>query len=126
MANYGLIKFRDPTGRNIGLRGSVTHNPVAFSREAVVNLDGSVDGTETPQGYRFAMSLKGKDANGNPIDWRQLMAMDKVTFTFIHDSERVNRTYRRATLMGEPQVDDITGEVSGITGVAEGFLELGR
>lgn len=126
MSNYGLIKFRDPTGRNIGLRGSVTHNPVNFSREAVVNLDGSVDGTETPQGYRFAMSLKGKDAAGNPIDWRQLMAMDKVNFTFIHDSERVVRVFSRATLMGDPQVDDITGEVSGITGVAESFLEQRR
>lgn len=126
MANYGLIKFRDPTGRNIGLRGSVTHNPVPFSREAVVNLDGSVDGTETPQGYRFAMSFKGKDADGNPIDWRQLFAMDKVSFSFLHDSERVVRSYSRATLMGDPQVDDITGEVSGITGVAEGFLEQAR
>lgn len=126
MADYGLIKFRMPNGQNLGIRGSVTHNPVPVSYEPVVNLDGSVDRSVTPQGYRFAMSLKGKDANGAPFDFRQLMAMDKVTFTLIHDSERVNRTYSRASLAGDPQVDDITGEVSGITGVAEGFLETAR
>lgn len=123
MSNYGLIKFRTPTGQNRSLRGSVTHNPLNFSREAVANLDGTLDGTETPQGYRFAMSLTGKDADGSPVDWRQLFAFDKVTFTFIHDSERIVRTYSRAMLTGDPQVDDITGEVSGISGVAEGFLE---
>lgn len=126
MSNYGLAKFRLPTGQNLGIRGSLTHNPVNFSREPVVNLDGSVDGTETPQGYRFALSLKGKDQDGNPVNFGQLLALDKVTFTFIHDSERMVRTYSRATLFGDPQVDDITGEVSGITGVAEGFLEQAR
>lgn len=126
MANYGLIKFRDPQGRNIGLRGNVTHNPVAYSREAVVNLDLTVEGTEKPEGYRFAMSFTGKDANGAPIDWRPLFAQEKVTFAFLHDSEKVVRVYSRAMFVGDPQVDDITGEVSGLTGVAEGYLEQAR
>lgn len=123
MSNYGLIKFRSPTGQNLSLRGSVTHNPLNYSREATVNTDGTVDGTEAAQGYRFAMSLAAKDASGNPVNWAQLFGFDKVTFTFIHDSERVVRTYSRAMLTGDPQVDDMTGEVSGITGTAEGFLE---
>lgn len=126
MSDYGLIKFRMPNGQNLGVRGSVTHNPVPVSYEAVVNLDLSVDRTVTPQGRRFAMSLKGKDADGNPFDFAALMAQDKVTFSFLHDSERVVRTYSRASLVGDPQVDDITGEVSGITGVAESFLETAR
>lgn len=126
MANYGLIKFRDPSGRNIGLRGSVTHNPVPYSREAVVNLDGSVDGTETPQGYRWSASFKGRDADGNPIDWQAFYAASGGTFTYIHTSERINRTYSKCVITGDPQVDDITGEVSGITGTAEGFLEQSR
>lgn len=123
MSNYGLAKFRLPTGQNLGIRGSLTHNPVNFSREPVVNLDGTVDGTETPQGFRAGLSLAAKDSNGNPVDFAMLMRLDKVTFTFIHDSERMNRTYSRAMLTGDPQVDDITGEVSGLTVVAEGYLE---
>ena len=123
MSNYGLIKFRTPTGQNLSLRGSVTHNPLNYSREAIVNTDGAVDGSETATGYRFAMSLAAKDSEGNPVNLAQLFALNKVTFTFIHDSERVVRTYSRAMLTGDPQVDDMTGELSGITGVAEGYLE---
>lgn len=126
MANYGLAKFRLPTGQNLSIRGSLTHNPLNYSREATVNLDGTVDGTETAQGYRFGLSLAGKDREGNPVDFAAIYAMDKVSFSFIHDSEKVVRTYSRCTLMGDPQVDDATGEVSGITGTAEGYLEQRR
>ncbi|MET3892783.1 hypothetical protein ABIE41_003859 [Bosea sp. OAE506] len=126
MSNYGLIKFRLPTGQNLSVRGSVTRNPARVSRESVVNLDGTVDRTETPMGYRFALSLQPKTAEGVGIDFDALMAFDKVTFTFLHDSERVDRTYSRASLIGDPQVDDMTGEVTGITGVAEGYLETPR
>ncbi len=126
MANYGLIKFRDSNGRNIGLRGNVTHNPLPFSREAVVNTDGTVEGNDTAQGYRWAASFTGKDADGNPIDWRSFYEMSGGTFTFLHDSERVTRTYSKCVLTGDPQVDDMTGEVSGITGTAQGFLEQRR
>lgn len=123
MSNYGLIKFRTPTGQNLSLRGSVTHNPLNYSREATVNTDGTVDGSETATGYRFAMSLAAKDSEGNPVNLAQLFGLNKVTFTFIHDSEGVSRTYSRAILTGDPQVDDMTGELSGISGVAEGYLE---
>lgn len=126
MANYGLIKFRLPSGQNLSVRGSVTHNPAKVSREAVVNLDGTVDRTEKPEGYRFALSIQPRDRNGGLVNFDALMALDKVTFSFLHDSERVVRTYARASLVGDPQVDDLTGEVSGITGIAEGFLETAR
>ena len=53
-------------------------------------------------------------------------AGEKVDFTFLHDSEKIDRTYSRAILTGDPSVDDITGEVSGITVVAEGYLEVPR
>lgn len=126
MANYGLAKFRLPTGKNLSIRGSLTHNPINFSREATVNLDGSVDGSESAQGYRFGLSLAAKDRDGNAVDVAALYALDKVSFSFIHDSEKVVRTYSRCTLMGDPQVDDMTGELSGISGVAEGYLEQRR
>ena len=124
MANYGLIKFRAGSiGSNLSVRGSVTRNPLNFSREAVVNLDGSVDGTESPQGHRAALSIAAKDW---PLLAPVFAAGEKVDFTFLHDSEKIDRTYSRAILTGDPSVDDITGEVSGITVVAEGYLEVPR
>lgn len=126
MADYGLIKFRGPSGRNYSIRGSVTHNPLNFSAEAVVNLDGTVDRTFTPQGHRASMSLAARDSDGNPTPIAALMALDKVDFTFLHDSERIDRFYGRASLTGDPSVDDVTGEMSGINVVAESFLEVPR
>lgn len=127
MSNFGgIIKFRLPTGQNLSVRGSVTHNPFNFSAESVVNHDNSVDRTFTPTGYRFALSMKAKDAAGNAIDFATLFAFDKVDFTFLHDTEQVDRTYSRAVLIGDPQLDGMTGELSGITGVAEGYLETRR
>lgn len=126
MADYGLIKFRGPNGRNYSVRGSVTHNPVNVSSEAVVNLDGTIDRTFTPQGYRASMSLANRDTDGNPTPIAELMALDNVDFTFLHDSERMDRFYGRAKLTGDPSVDDTTGELSGINVVAQNFLEVPR
>lgn len=122
----GLIKFRVSTGQNLSVRGSITHNPFNMTAESVVAHDMSIDRTFTPMGYRFAMSLKCKDTSGNPIDFAALFALDKVDFTFLHDTERVDRSYSRASLIGDPQIDAMTGELSGITGVAEGYLETRR
>lgn len=122
----GIFKFRLPTGQNLSVRGSLTFNPARMSAESVVNHDGSVDRTFTPTGYRFGLSLKGKDASGAAIDFDALLALDKVDFTFLHDTEKVDRTFSRASLIGDPQLDGLTGEVSGITGVAEGYLETRR
>lgn len=124
--NGGLIKFRLPTGSNLAIRGSVTRNPARMSSEAVVNTDGSVDRNHTMQGYRFAMSFADKDQNGNPVDVEALMGFDKVDFTFLHDTEGVDYYFGRAVLIGDPQIDAMTGELSGITGVAETYLATKR
>lgn len=122
----GIVKFRLPTGQNLSVRGSLTYNPAKMSAESVVNHDGSIDRTFTPMGYRFALSLKGKDTSGNAVDFDALLALDKVDFTFLHDTEAVDRSFTRASLTGDPSLDGLTGEVSGITGVAEGYLETRR
>jgi hypothetical protein len=124
--NGGLAKFRLPTGQNLSIRGSLTRNPHNLSSEAVVNMDGSVDRSHTVMGYRFALALADKDRDGNPVDVTALMAFDKVDFTFLMDTERMDYTYSRCVLTGDPQVDQMTGELSGITGVAEGYLATRR
>jgi len=122
----GVIKFRLNTGVNLTVRGSVTANPFNLSAESVVNHDGSIDRTFTPTGFRGALSFKCKDAAGEPIDYAALFALDKVDFTFLHDTERLDRTFSRASFIGDPQIDLLTGEVSGLTFVAEGYLETRR
>nr|WP_047574290.1 hypothetical protein [Methylobacterium sp. ZNC0032] len=127
MSNYGgIIKFRLPTGQNLAIRGSLTRNPSNLSAEAVTNTDGTVDRTFTVQGFRFAFSLASKDSEGNPVDLAALFALDKVDFVFLHDTEKMDYHFGRAILIGDPQDDGMTGELSGISGVAETFLTVAR
>lgn len=122
----GIIRFKLPDGSNLAVRGSVTHQPVRTTSEAIANHDGSLDRSITPTGYKFAMSIANKDSSGNPVNLEALMALSGVTFTVMHDGEKVDRTYSKAFLTGTPSVDDMTGEVSGIEGAAEGMLEVKR
>jgi hypothetical protein len=123
MADFGgTIIFRTPTG-NIAVRGSVTHNPAAFSYEGGANYDGSIYRSAKPEGVRFALAFQNTTPAGVPVDIAALMALSDVTFTLIHATERVTRTYSAGALEGDPQVDDLTGEISGITGRASGLIE---
>jgi hypothetical protein len=127
MADFGgIIKFRLPDGRNLTVRGSVTHMPGRFSFEKINNYDGSLDRSVKPEGYEFSLSLANRQMDGAEIDFDALMAQSGVTFTILGDTERVDRTYGGAALTGRPSVDAMTGEVTGITGVAETYLELAR
>lgn len=127
MSNYGgIMKFRLPTGQNLAIRGSVTRNPSRLSAEPVLNADGTVDRTFTVQGYRSGMSLAAKDTDGNPVDVDALLTLDKVDFVFLHDTERMDYHFGRAVITGDPQVDAMTGELSGLTVTAESYLAVAR
>lgn len=127
MADFGgIIKFRLPNGSNLTVRGSVTHMPGRLSYEKVNNYDGSISRSVKPEGYEFGLSLENRAIGGERIDFDALMAQSGVTFTFLHDTEKVDRIFSGASLIGRPSVDDMTGEVTGITGVSEGYLELAR
>ncbi len=126
MADFGgTIRFSTPLGK-FSVRGSVTHNPVPYSYEGIVSHDGSTDRSVKPEAYRFAMEMANRTADGAPLPLDALYALENVSFTFLHDTEKVDRTFSLAKLTGDPQVDDMTGAVSGITGIAQGYLEVKR
>lgn len=127
MATFGgIIKLRLPTGQNLSVRGNVSHKPSNMTFDKVANHDGTVNRTAAPSGFGFSMALANVDAEGNPVDVAALMALEDVSFMFLHDSERVDRVYSKAFLTGDVSVDDATGEISGLEGVAQGFLETKR
>ncbi|CAN7315978.1 hypothetical protein LJR009_001595 [Bosea sp. LjRoot9] len=122
----GVIKMRLSNGTNLAVRGSVTHNPDDSTDEKVVNTNGSVDITKKLEGYEAGMSLANRDENGAPINVPALKALGPADITFLHDSERVDRTYSKASIIGRASVDDMTGEITGLTIVSEGYLETQR
>ena len=127
MASFGgLLKFRLPDGRNLTVRGSVSHMPTRMSFEKINNMDGSNDRSAKLEGYEFGLSLSNRTVDGQEVDWSALMDLEYPTFTVMGDTERMDRTFTRCLLFGRPSVDDLTGEVTGIQGVAEGYQAVAR
>lgn len=122
----GLIKFRLPDGRNVTVRGSVTHMPTRFSSDKIANHDGTLDRTITPKGYGFSLSCSNRAVDGDELDWESIMGITGVTLTFLHDSERIDRAYTGAFLYGDVSIDAMTGEVTGISGASEGYQAIPR
>ncbi|WP_243368864.1 hypothetical protein [Microvirga solisilvae] len=122
MADFGgLIKFRLSDGSSpFSLRGNVKHKPSNRSYEKVVNSDGSHSRTVTLEGYEFEMSLEHKAG----VDYDAIMELKGVNISFIHDTEGVIRIFGDCSLLGRPEIDAMTGEVTGITGVSRTYREV--
>lgn len=122
----GIIKMRLSNGVNLTVRGSVTHNPDSFTDEKIVNHDNSFDVSRKPEAFEASMSLANRDSAGNPIDIAAIKDLGPADITFLHDTERVDRVYSGAQIIGRASVDDMTGEITGLTLVAQGYLAVRR
>lgn len=105
----GNIRVKLSDGTVFVLRG--TFNVMASRRsvEAVTNQDGSVDRTATPMAARAEVTLA--DRGGN---YETLMKA-RADYTFIEDDNGVTHYFTNAFLSGEPSVNRLTGEVTGLT-----------
>jgi hypothetical protein len=121
----GTIIIRTPTG-NLTVRGSVSHKPLNFSAENIANYNATHDRTLTPTGYRAMMSLSNRDSAGAEVSLAALYAISGATVTFMHLTEKIDRTYIGCHFTGDPSVDDLTGEISGVEIVATGYVATPR
>jgi len=122
MADYGLLKVRLSDGRNIKVRGSVTEIISGVSAEAIVNHDGSIDRSFTARAYEFSVSLAARDESGVPVDAEALIRAAPQDVSLLADAEKSATIFSRAVFVGEPSVDKVTGELSGLMIRAEGRL----
>ncbi|MBD8555554.1 phage tail tube protein [Rhizobium sp. CFBP 8762] len=112
----GRITMRLSTGESFSLRGTLNLNTSGLSSEAVVNQDGSVDRTGTPQARRFEITFADRGIN---LD--KLMSAPRFNVTFDEEFTGVTHYFTSAFLTGDPQINRMTGEVSGLTGSAENY-----
>lgn len=120
--NYGLVKLRLASGVELTVRGGVMENPADISVEPVVNTDGSVDGTVTAMGYRGKFTLAARTIDGTPVDVGALLRLQQTSVTFISEAEHSLRSYSGVSFHGDPEVDVMTGELTGIMFTARGRL----
>ncbi|RAX42402.1 phage tail tube protein [Rhizobium tropici] len=112
----GIINVRLSTGTTFSLRGTLNINPSRLSTEAVTNQDGSVDRTGTVQPARVELNFADRG-----IDYNALMQSARFNITFIEDFTGVTHYFTSAFMVGDPQSNRQTGEVTGISIAAEKY-----
>lgn len=115
----GQIECRFSDGTTLSLRGTLNLMTAGRSNEALVNQDASVDRVSTLQAPRFEMSFADRGA-----DWQRLMK-ERFDVTFIERDNGVTHYFTRSFMTGEPTINRINGEVTGLTGAAEVYARKG-
>ena len=111
----GLMRFQ-LNGAPFTVRGKVTINPSNVSAEPIANNDGSTSRALSVKGYRakvtFEDSKDGGSATGQ--DWGQILKGGPYNMSLIEDSTGVTHTWTGASFTGDPEVDRMNGEVTGL------------
>jgi hypothetical protein len=112
----GLITLKLSTGQVFAIRGTLNMNVSRYSIDQVTNQDGSVDRTATPKPATFELNFADRG-----VDLDALMKSDRFNATFDEDFTGVTHYFTRSFMTGDPQINRINGEVSGISGAAEAY-----
>jgi hypothetical protein len=112
----GRIVARLSSGEPLSLRGTLNMNTSGQSNEAVTNQDGSVDRVGTVQPKRAELNFADRG-----LDFDALMKSDRFNVTFIEDFTGVTHYFTEAFLVGDPQVNRMNGEVTGLSISAEKY-----
>ena len=116
----GLIRLRLSSSETFSLRGTMNVRTSGRSVEAIVNQDRSTDRVSTLTPYSFEMSFADAGQNMDA-----LMKADRFDATFIEDDTGVSHYYTRCFFTGEPSINRMNGEVTGVSGAAETYVRKG-
>lgn len=121
MAKFGgRMTMRLSSGELFSLRGTLNIMPGGQSNEAITNQDGSLSMSATLMPYRFEINFEDRG-----LDYAVLMRRDGFNVTFAEELSGVTHYFTNAMMTGEPSVNRITGEVTGLTGAAEAYTRTG-
>lgn len=112
----GEIRFALSTGEKPVLRGQIEVMPSNINAGSVTNQNGSVSKTAELTGYRF--NITPEDGGE---DWDAIMRADSFNMTAVEDYTGVTHMWTDGTFVGEPSINRNTGEVSGISGIANRY-----
>lgn len=112
----GLIRLRLSTGQEFALRGTATLRTAGRSAEAIVNQNRSTDRVSTLTPFAFDITFADRG-----LDYEALMKADRFDVTWIEEDNGVTHYYTSAFMTGEPSINRMNGEVSGLSGAAENY-----
>lgn len=117
----GIMRVRLSGGTILSMRGTFTLSPGMLSAEHITNQDGSVDRTFTPTSPRAEITVA--DKNVKPED---LIGAPRQPVSIVEEHTGKQHIFDNAFFTGDPQVNRINGEVSGLTIVGEGYRKIGN
>jgi len=123
MAQFGgEMQFRLSTGTRLKMRGDFNTEPSRYENETVTNQDGSNSKTVTLKPYRVSCTFEDK-AN---IDYDALLREHGINATVVEDYTSTRHLYTGGFFEGTPEVDRLTGEVSGLMFVSDKYQKVTR
>lgn len=106
----GRMTLRFSNGTLIALRATVNEVPTRMTVSAVTNQDGSLDRTGEMKPGTTEISFADYGHN-----YDQLISGDRFNATLIEEFSGEAHYYTNAFLSGDPSVNRLTGEVTGLT-----------
>lgn len=115
----GKVTVRTSSGETFSLRGTMTFNTAGQSNEAITNQDGSVDRVGTPKARTAEFNFADKG-----INYDALMKAGRFNVTFDEEFTGATHLFTSAFVVGEPSINRVNGEVSGLSIAAESYTRL--
>ena len=116
----GRMSVRLSGGNTLALRGTFTVMASDQSNEAITNQDNSVDRVGTPIAPRAEVSFKDEG-----IDFSDVMKAARQNFVITEEFTGVQHHFIRAFFSGEPSINRMNGEVTGLTIVGSTYRKTG-
>lgn len=115
----GRMRFRTSGGAFLTLRATFNIMPAGKSVDGIVGQDGSVDRVITPTMRRVEFTFADRD-----VDTATMMDAPRQPMTIIEEETGKQHLLDNAFFAGEPTINRLTGEVSGMSAIAEGIERL--
>lgn len=116
----GVMRLTDSAGATVALRGTFTISPSATSAEAITNQDGSVDRIISPVHPAAEITIADKG-----VDIVALFDGARRNVTIVEQTTGRLHMFTGAFMIGRPQVNALTGEVTGLTIAAASYRRVG-
>jgi hypothetical protein len=128
MADFGGIITFSYSGTPLTMRGHVTVGPSNVKATGIPNNDATTSRSFSLTGYtakmEFEDSTQGANSPATPQPWDAILKGGPYSMTAVEATTGVTHTWTNAKFVGEPEVDRETGQVKGLSIIADKYQIL--
>lgn len=117
MADFGgEIRFTVEGVGRLKLRGKVTTEPSNLKIDPITNQDNSISRSKQPKGFVAEMTFEDSadGVRATDLDWNAIMRGGPYNMTMVEESNNIIHAWTQGWFTGDPKVDRMNGEVTGV------------